>query len=173
MCYFVFLASPLTLSEIRSMLAPGLGADLVSSAEQRRILDAYPDARTVVRLLRGACSCDMVIERETDPKNDEAHLRPRYRHHGLSRPATIAALERHRRGRERRHRALAHWQSTLAEFVAEHARNAGESLYLLHFTPSGTLESFPSSDPIRLTAAQVRERPAAWLPSEHPVLVAP
>jgi hypothetical protein len=115
----------------------------------------------------------MVVERETVPKDDEAHLRPRYRHHGLSRPATIAALERHRRGRERRHRALGHWQSALADFVAEHARNAGESLYLLHFTPSGTLEAFPAADPIRLTAMQVRERPAAWLPSEQPVLVAP
>lgn len=173
MCYFLFLASPLTLSEIRSMLGPGLGADLVSPAEQRRVLDAHPDARTVVRLLRGACSCDMVIERETDPKRDEAHLRPRYRHHGLSRPETITALERHRRGRERRHRALAHWQSALADFVAEHARNAGESLYFLHFTPTGTLEKMPATEPARVTAVQVRERPAAWLPSEQPVLVTP
>jgi len=172
-CYFLFLASPLTLSEIRSMLAPGLGADLVSAAEQRRVLDAHPDALTVVRLLRGACSCDIVIERETDPKRDEAHLRPRYRHHGLSRPETIAALERHRRGRERRHRALAHWQSALADFVAEHARNAGESLYFLHFTPTGTLEKLPDGAPLRLSAAQVRERPAAWLPSEQVVLVTP
>src|SRR5262245_6663730 len=97
MCLHLYLASPLTLSEVRSMLPKGLAADLLDPAEQRTLKQLHPDAQTVARLVHGACSCDLVVQRHPVSREDEAWLRRRYREQGLPRTAVLPALERHRR----------------------------------------------------------------------------
>ncbi|HEU4680577.1 MAG TPA: hypothetical protein VFS51_02450, partial [Gemmatimonadales bacterium] len=92
-----------------------------------------PDAQTVLRILAGRCSCDLVRPRLADERDDERHLRERYRSLGVSRAAAIAALERHRLGVRPRVPAEG-WSRALAGFIAEHARNAGPSLYYLSFS---------------------------------------
>ena len=106
------------------MLPPGLTAQPADRAHHQRLRRLHPDARTVVRLLVGACSCDLVRPRHADPLEDERHHRARHREARGTRDALLATLERHRRG--------AHvpappggWPRALAAFVAEHARNAG------------------------------------------------
>jgi len=132
MCYFLYLASPLTLSEVRSMLPQGLTADLASPADHQTLRSLHPRIVTVARILAGRCSCDLVRPRLADPRADERHLRERYRKQGLAREAVITALERHRL------REGMQFDSSIGErlrsFVAEHARNAGPSLYYLHFS---------------------------------------
>ena len=71
MCFFLSIASPLTLSEIRSMLPSGLTADLAPSAERARLTRLHPSARTVAQLLVGACSCDLVRTRQESSLDDE------------------------------------------------------------------------------------------------------
>ena len=85
MCYYLYVASPLTLSEIRSMLAPGLSAELLERTEARALLQHHPDAQTAARLIHGACSCDLVRFRQPVSREDEAHLRTRYRRMAESR----------------------------------------------------------------------------------------
>jgi hypothetical protein len=129
MCYFLYIASPLTLTEVRSMLPPGASADLASYPDQQQLKALHPAAKTVARILIGGCSCDLVRPRLSEAREDERHLRERYRALGLSRTTIIHSLERHRGQRPpltltgRRS-----WPETLAGFVAEHARNAGPSL---------------------------------------------
>lgn len=132
MCYFLYLASPLTLSEVRSMLPNGLTADLASPADHQTLRSLHPRTVTVARILAGRCSCDLVRPRVADPRADERHLRERYRKQGLSRDAVIAALERHRYSAARQ--SADSLGERLRSFVAEHARNAGPSLYYLHFS---------------------------------------
>ena len=96
MCYFLYLASPLTLSEVRSMLPAGLAADLASFPDQQTLKALHPPAQTVARVLAGRCSCDLVRPRLDDPREDERHLRERCRKLDLARPLVIQALERHR-----------------------------------------------------------------------------
>jgi hypothetical protein len=170
-CYFVLVASPLTLTEVRSMLPPGLAADLAPAADQRALKALHPPAQTVARILVGACSCDLVIERE--PGSDEAHLRGRYFRLGVPRNQVITALERHRRGGPRRGESLASRQNALAAFVAEHARNAGPTLFYLQFSADAASLGLRSAGPppASLTVADVRARPAAWLPEGRPVVV--
>ena len=98
MCHFLYIGSPLTLSEVRSMLPDGLTADLLAPAETRLLLPFHTSARTFARLMAGACSCDLFIQRDREGRREEAELRGRFRALGLSRERTIAALERHRRG---------------------------------------------------------------------------
>src|SRR5690349_15299447 len=95
MCYALFLASPLTLSEIRSMLPPELGADLVDPASQRLLKKRHPDAQTGVVLLRGRCSCALIEAGAADGVW-EAELRKRYRAVKAPRGEVIKALDRHR-----------------------------------------------------------------------------
>jgi hypothetical protein len=168
MCYFLYLASPLTLSEVRSMLPPGLTADPAPSRDQQILKSAHPGALTVVRLLSGRCSCDLVRPRLSDSREDERHLRERYRREGASRAGTIRALERHRRPAAReegksRSRAV-------TAFVAEHARNAGPSLYYLHFS-SEPAALGPLGELQRVALAQVLSDPEGWLGEESPTLV--
>ena len=88
----------------------------------------------------------------------------------MPRAAVIAAIERHRRGAAVEAPADG-WSRALAAFVAEHARNAGETLYLLRFPLPGTA---PSLHPRRhLTAAQVLARSSHWLEEDGPTLVGP
>ena len=168
MCYFLYLASPLTLSEVRSMLPVGLTADLASSADQQTLKALHPQAQTVARVLAGRCSCDLVRPRKDDPRSDERHLRERYRRLEISRPVVIAALERHRQVAPRR--SGGEWPRRLVEFVAEHARNAGTSLYYLHFSPdAGPVRLL--GELRRLTVPLLGAAPAGWLQEAAPTLV--
>src|SRR5687768_1704222 len=133
MCYFLFLASPLTLTEVRSMLPPGVSADLTSHVEQQLFKSLHPGAQTVAQLLVGRCSCDLVRPRLSQPREDERHLRERYRALELPRTTVIQSLERHRRRGPVVIPPPTGWAGALAGFVAEHARNAGASLFFLHF----------------------------------------
>jgi hypothetical protein len=170
MCYFLSIASPLTLSEIRSMLPPGLTADLVPSSERIALLRLHPAAKTVAHLLVGACSCDLVRPRIADAIEDERELRRRYQRGKLSRPDIIRLLERHRRGPLPRPTATRGWASALAAFVVEHARNAGPTLYILEFVPA-TGQRGSLTTPATCTVADVRMENAAWLAEGRPVLV--
>jgi hypothetical protein len=168
MCYFLYVASPLTLSEVRSMLPAGVSADLVSSSDQRALKAIHPSAQTVLRLLAGRCSCDLVRTRLANSREDERHLRERYRRLRISRPDTIRALERHRR--TDRLQPPNEGPQAVAMFVAEHARNAGPTLYYLHFSPEPTaLGPLSPVHPISLT--QVLADPEGWLQEEVPTVV--
>ncbi len=154
------------------MLPPGLTAQPADRAHHQRLRHLHPDARTVVRLLVGACSCDLVRPRHADPLEDERHHRARHREARGTRDALLATLERHRRG--------AHvpappggWPRALAAFVAEHARNAGETLYLLTFgAGSRALASAEAIVPVRrVRAREVLALPEGWLAEETAVIV--
>ena len=97
MCHFLYIATPLTLSELRSMLPAGLSADLLTPAESSRLLPLLRRSRTAARLLAGACSCDLYLRRDLTGRSEEAELRRRYRTLGVDRDTRIRALERHRR----------------------------------------------------------------------------
>lgn len=151
------------------MLPPGLTAQPADRPDHHRLRALHPSAQTVVRLVVGACSCDLVRARHAGARVDERDLRRRYRQAGAPRDSLLAVIERHRRGA-----AIppptGGWPRALAAFVAEHARNAGETLYLLRF-------SAPSSEPDRLraprrvAAAEVLARPDDWLSEQVPVVV--
>ncbi|HXE57340.1 MAG TPA: hypothetical protein VNK43_05020 [Gemmatimonadales bacterium] len=172
MCYFISLASPLTLSEVRAMLPAGLTADPLDPSEQRLVRALHPDAPTAARILHGGCSCDLVVDRKPVPREDEAHLRARYRALGCPRELVIRALERHRRGAEARRRPPGYWGEAFRRFVAEHARNAGRTLYLLRFSPDGRLGPLAAVEPSELPLPIVLSAPERWLPEDHPVVVA-
>ena len=168
MCYFLYLASPLTLSEVRSMLPPGLTADLASFSDQQSLKSIHPAGQTVARILAGRCSCDLVRPRLADLREDERHLRERCRKLGVARSIVIQALERHRQGRTSA--STSSWLEAKTRFVAEHARNAGTCLYYLQFSP----EAAPLSrlgEVRRVTVAQVTADPGAWLPESVPTFV--
>jgi hypothetical protein len=150
------------------MLPPGLSAQPAERADHLKLRALHPATQTTVRLVVGGCSCDLVRARDTDARADERHHRDRFRRAGWSRADVIAALERHRRGASVIPPGGG-WPRALAAFVAEHARNAGETLYLLRFTtepPSGV-----ESGSLRLTASEVMARPDIWLTEHQPVLV--
>ncbi len=168
MCYFLYIASPLTLSEVRSMLPAGLTADLASSSHHETFRTIHPEAATVARILVGRCSCDLVRRRLDDPKDDERHLRERYRRLAVPRSTVIAALERHRRQAGQRERA--DWPGELSKFVAEHARNAGATLYYLDFCPDDARGTVPAE--IRLISTSAPSATSApWLLEATPMLV--
>ncbi len=168
MCYFLFLASPLTLTEVRSMLPAGATADLAAYPEQQLFKSLHPGAQTVAKLLVGRCSCDLVRHRLQDSREDERHLRERYRALKVPRAAVIHSLERHRAGGSVRAPA-AGWREALAAFVVEHARNAGPSLFFLHFGPAEL--AIEAGEPRLLTAGDVRGNPPSWLKEGSPMVV--
>jgi hypothetical protein len=169
MCYFLYLASPLTLSEVRAMLPPGAVADLATFGDQQALKLLHRDAQTVARVLIGRCSCDWMRPRHVDAREDERHLRERYRQLGVPRALVITALERHRRGAGTRAPADG-WPRAFARLVAEHARNAGPSLYYLHFSPdSGPLASLGQLRDV--TVGTVLADPEGWLQEGVPTLV--
>ena len=108
--------------------------------------------------------------RDPDPRTDERHHRERFRQAGGTREALIAALERHRRGAAVPVPAGG-WPRALAGFVAEHARNAGDTLYLLRF--SGPARPTPGPAPVvrSVRVAELVERPEGWLEELVPTLV--
>jgi hypothetical protein len=169
MCYFLFIGSPLTLSEVRSMLPLGASADLAGFTDHQALKSLHPATQTVARLLIGRCSCDFVRQRLPESLEDERHLRERYRRLGAARPRIIAALERHRRRAGLRYPDR-DWAAALVEFVAEHARNAGPTLYYLHFSlESADLES--PGQVRRLSLAEAMADPKGWLVEGSPTLV--
>ena len=170
MCHFLYIASPLTLSEVRSMLPEGLSADLLDPAEARLLLPLHTSARTFARLLAGPCSCDLFVQRDPDARQDEADLRRRFRSLGLSRDRTIAALDRHRRHAPDGH-PPEHWARALAAFVAEHARNAGPTLYFRHVSPNGIVAQPPPRGVVRLTVPEVLAAPGEWLKENQATMV--
>jgi hypothetical protein len=173
MCFHLYLASPLTLSEVRSMLPKGLAADLLDPGEQRALKELHLDAQTVAQLIHGACSCDLVVQRHPVSREDETWLRRRYREQGLPRTAVLSALERHRRVAAERSQPAGFWPRQVVDFVVEHARNAGPTLYYLHFSHAATLGVLPAGEPPAQRANEVRMNPAGWLQEERPVLVLP
>jgi hypothetical protein len=151
------------------MLPAGLVAQLADRADHHRLLQLHPSAKTVVQLVVGACSCDLVRHRHSDPRQDERHHRDRSRRAGGARGLLIARLERHRLGAQVPAPAGG-WPRALAAFVAEHARNAGETLYLLRFTlPEDS--SLTRTAARRMTAAEVVAQPDDWLTEHAPVIV--
>jgi hypothetical protein len=150
------------------MLPGGIAADVLPAEAVARYRALLPTAQTVARLTVGRCSCDLVRPRQADPRDDERDLRRRYSRLGLPRDRIIRELERHRRGPVPA-APPAGWRAALAGFVAEHARNAGPTLYHLVFLPD-------SGDPVgvdtaRQTVAEVRADPDGWLDEGRPVLV--
>lgn len=169
MCYFLYIASPLTLSEVRSMLPTGLTAELASSPNQQALKAVHPQAQTVARILSGRCSCDLVRARLPETKADERYLRERYRRLQLPRSQIIAALERHRAGSDIRH-TREEWPAELSRFVAEHVRNAGPTLYYLSFSADAGAVP-PLGDVRRIGAAEVIAGPGDWLAEKAPTVV--
>jgi hypothetical protein len=152
------------------MLPAGLVAQPADRVDHHQLLQLHPSARTVVQLIVGACSCDLVRRRHSDPRQDERQHRDRSRRAGGARGPLIAELERHRRGAQVPAPAGG-WPRALAAFVAEHARNAGETLYLLQFTlPDGSATALRTAAR-RMTAAEVVARPDDWLAEHAPVIV--
>jgi hypothetical protein len=171
MCYFLYIASPLTLTEVRSMLPAGTTAELASYADQQSLKSLHPGAQTVARILVGRCSCDLVRERLRDTREDERHLRRRYRALQLPRSDVIESLDRHRVGGRSSDASFYHRPETFAAFVAEHARNAGPTLYILHFgSPDSPILSQPEPYST-LRVADVRQDPRGWLREGRPTLV--
>jgi hypothetical protein len=168
MCHFLYIATPLTLSELRAMLPPGLSADLVAPRESTALLGRFPAGRTAARLLAGACSCDLYLRRDLEGRSEEAELRRRYRALGLEREARIRGLERHRR-RGPVHRSPSEWAPLLAAFVAEHARNAGPTLYYREVSGGG-LGEITSATVTRLVS-DVIGHPLTWLAEREPSIV--
>jgi hypothetical protein len=152
------------------MLPAGLVAQPADRADHHRLLQLHPSARTVVQLIVGACSCDLVRHRHSDPRQDERHHRDRSRRAGGARGSLIAGLERHRLGAQVP-APPGGWPRALAAFVAEHARNAGETLYLLRFSLPEESPTVVRAAARRMTAAEVVARPDDWLTEHAPVIV--
>jgi len=167
-CYRLLLASPLTLSEVRSMLPEGAAADLAPPEQRDTLLARHPPAQTVVVLTRGGCACDLVGQRP----EDDGVLRSKYRSLEARRADMIEALEQHRRPGSRL-RYPVDWPSAIAGFVAEHARNAGEALYYLRFSARPGADFRWPNEQTTITASAVRAAPRSWLLEERPTFVVP
>jgi hypothetical protein len=167
MCYALYLASPLALSEIRSMLPTGFGADLIDPASQKLLKKRHLDAQTGAVLLRGRCSCALVAEGAADGVW-EADLRKRYRAAKASRDDIIRGLERHRALAELR---PADGVDVFAKFIVEHAKNAGASMYYLRFgvDPFLPLTAVPAPS----ATERAGRLSKGWLREGEPVVVAP
>ena len=170
MCFALYLASPLTLSEIRSMLPTGFGADLVDSASQKLLKQRHLDAQTGAVLLRGHCSCALVEAGAADGVW-EADLRKRYRSAKASRDDIIRALERHRAQGGLRPLASGLGVKRFNDFVIEHAKNAGASMYYLRFGVDPFLPL--TAVPAPTVTERAKSLGAEWLREGEPVVVAP
>jgi hypothetical protein len=141
------------------MLPPGIAADALSPAELASWRGVLPGAQTAAHLRVGPCSCDLVHPRQDNPREDERHLRSRYARLGLTRDRIIRELEHHRRT-PLMAPPPGGWRVALAEFVAEHARNAGPTVYHLTFHPGGRETAYA---PRTCYVAEVRDDPDGWL----------
>lgn len=152
------------------MLPSGITADALPSTELDDFRELLPAAQTVADLRVGACACDLVRPRLLEAREDERHLRGRYKALGLPRDHIVRELERHRRAVPPNHEPPGGWRAALAAFVAEHARNAGPTLFRLGFHPAPA-RARPSGAPLRRTVAEVCAGPESWLEEDRPVLV--
>ena len=150
------------------MLPAGITADVLPTAELARLRALLPSAQTAAHLRVGPCSCDLVRPRHADSREDERDLRRRLAKLGLTRDRIIRELERHRRDAAPAG-PPGGWRGALIEFVAEHARNAGPTLYHLAFQPGGSDAGEPRA--LTRTVAQVQDDPGGWLEEGRPVLV--
>ena len=144
------------------MLPPGLVAHLADRAYHHSLRALHPTIQTTARLTVGSCSCDLVRAREPDPRSDERHHRERFRRAGGTREELIAALDRHRRGAAVPVPAGG-WPRSLAGFVAEHARNAGDTLYLLRFSAPAEPTFGPGPAVRTVRVPDIVARPEGWL----------
>ena len=152
------------------MLPPGLVAQPADRTDHHLLRSLHPSAQTTARLMVGSCSCDLVRARDPDPRVDERHHRERFRQAGVSREALIAALERHRRGASVPAPAGG-WPRALAAFVAEHARNAGDTLFLLRFSAPSEPPATPLPPVRSVRVPEVVARPDGWLEELVPTMV--
>jgi hypothetical protein len=157
MCYQLVLVTPLTLSEVRSMLEPGMRADPLDPSAQAPYRALLRGSQTAVLLLTGWCACGLLPERFRDTHTDEAHLRERYRALRVGRDRIIEALDRHRRSSAVEQPA----PGALTRFVAEHARNAGTSAWLLGFAPDDAAP--PAGAPAVARSVEETRSDADWL----------
>lgn len=174
MCYHLWLASPLSLTEIRSMLPAALAADVAPAAEQAPFRALLPGTLTVAQVRAGGCACALVIGGTAGDREDERHLRQRYAAAGMPRDRIIAALERHRRGIPAGTASATRdtLRQALAAFVAEHARNAGPSLYHLGFGAEAAAGlPGPKTSSATRSVAEVRSQPGTWLTEAVPCLI--
>jgi hypothetical protein len=151
------------------MLPAGFRADLAPSQPTHALRAIDPAAQTVVQILSGKCSCDLVRPRLASPREDERHLRERYRQLKVPRPVVIASLDRHRVRPPQP--GTGSMPDGLAAFVSEHARNAGTSLYYLQFCAEREQPIHRPPPPVRTSVAQVRAAPASWLAEGIPTFV--
>jgi hypothetical protein len=152
------------------MLPAGITADPLPSTELAGARMLLPSAQTVAHLRVGACSCDLIRPRLPNSRDDERHLRVRYKALGLPRERIVRELERHRRTSPGVLEPEGGWRAALAAFVAEHARNAGPTLFRLSFHP-GPDHHATESAPVRRTVPEIRARPEHWLEEGQPTLV--
>jgi hypothetical protein len=90
---------------------------------------------------------------------------------GLDRDTIVAELERHRRRRPPP--PPEGWPRALAGFVAEHARNAGPTVYELRFGRAADAASPPDlTRAANLPLDRVRSAPDRWLEEGRPITVA-
>jgi len=166
MCYQLVLVSTLTLSEVRSMLPAGLHADAMGPSTQAPWRALLPASQTAVVLRAGHCACGLLQPRFRAAHTDEAHLRERYRQLRVPRVEVLRALERHRRS------AATHASpDALARLVTEHARNAGDSAWLLGFSPHDEPPELPATTVTRRRVADLAADPDGWLVEGHVTLV--
>src|SRR6478735_4311093 len=170
MCFALYIASPLTLSEIRSMLPPSFGADLVDPASQRLLKKRHADAQTGAVLLRGRCSCAL-IEKGAADGVWEAELRKRYRAAKAPRDSVIKALERHRAQTGLRPLAPGLGIQQFQTFVVEHAKNVHATMYFLRFgvDPFQPLAAVP----VPTLIERAGTLGGGWLREGEPVVVVP
>ena len=168
MCYQLVLVSTLTLSEVRSMLPVGTHADAMGPATQAPYRALLPGSQTAVILRAGHCACGLLLPRFRAAHTDEAHLRERYRVLRVPRAQVIRALERHRRSAA----ALTHAEpDALVRLVREHARNAGESAWLLGFSAHDEPPQLPATVAAARRVADLASDPEGWLTEGQVTLV--
>ena len=166
MCYQLVLVSPLTVSEVRSMLPPGVRADILDAPALARWRGLLRGAQAAVHLRVGRCACRLVPARFAGAHSDEAHLRAEHRRHGTPRERVLTALERHRLGAVDGEIVP---PLALPAFVAEHARNAGPALFALGFGAPGELPA--ATGAVRdVSLAETRDGDG-WLREDAPVRV--
>ncbi len=165
MCYLLTLVSPLTLSEIRSMLPAGVTAELVPPAERAKRLALLPGAATAAHLGLGRCACGLVDPDRPDSEAERA-IRQQYQGRRDTRDQVLRAVARHRAGQPLRG-ARSVPPGALGAFVVEHARNAGPSVYFLH--PPG--EDRLHGDPVPVAPPDPAVPPLTWLRPGTPVMV--
>lgn len=151
------------------MLPGGITADPLPSTQLAGFRSLLPSAQTAAHLRVGACSCDLVRPRLSDTREDERHLRVRYKALGLPRERIVRELERHRRT-SRVFEPEGGWRAALVAFVAEHARNAGPTVFQLSFHP-GRDDPATAGASLRRTVSDIRARPDDWLEEDRAILV--